>query len=147
MGKRIQRSEDVPTFRHTFAADPEDGHTDWVEMKAHFRLGDRDAINSHMFVPKTKFNPETGEDEMTGGMRLDTSLANVATLLRAIVAWGGEGFSTNGETDEITMETVAGLSEDDARELVKALQARNPKAVGPKEKASVETPATNTSEA
>jgi hypothetical protein len=63
------------------------------------------------------------------------------------VAWGGEGFSTNGETDEITMETVAGLSEDDARELVKALQARNPKAVGPKEKADAVTPATNTSEA
>jgi hypothetical protein len=150
MGKRIQRSEDVPTFRHTFAPDEPDesGHIniDWVEMRAHFRLGDRDAINSHMFVPKTKFNPETGEDEMTGGMRLDTSLANVATLLRAIVAWGGDGFTTDGSADEINMENVAGLSEDDARELVKALQARNPKAVGPKAPADAVTPATSTSD-
>jgi hypothetical protein len=149
MGKRIQRSEDVPTFRHSFAPDEPDEkgrvNIDWVEMKAYFRLGDRDAINSLMFVPKTKFNPETGEDEMTGGMKLDTSLANVATLRRAIVAWGGDGFETDGEMDEITLENVAGLGEDDARELVKALQARNPKAVGPKEKASVGTPATSTS--
>jgi hypothetical protein len=145
MGKRIQRSEDVPIFRHTFAADPEDGHIDWVEMKAYFRLGDRDAINSRMFVPKTKLNEETGEEEMTGGMRLDTSLANVATLLRAIVDWGGEGFTTDGKKDEISLENVAGLSEDDAKELVRALQVRNPKAVGPKGKAVEATPDTSTS--
>ena len=145
MSKRVQRSQDVPTFRHTFAPDPEDGHVDWVELKANFRIGDRDAINARMVSPEQKLNKETGEMEYTGGVKVDTSLANVATLLQAITAWGGEGFKTNGKLDPIDMDTVAGLSEDDATALVNAINARNPKAVGPKAPADSETTATSTS--
>ena len=139
MGKRIQKSVDVPTFTHRF----ENG--DWVEMKVGFRLGDRDAINASMFQPERKLNEKTGDLEYTGGVKLDTSLANVATLTRAITDWGGEGFETNGVKDEINMENVAGLDENDAKELLAALQARNPRPVGPKAPADSGTTATSTS--
>lgn len=131
MGKRIQRSADVPTFTFKFPADP-DGNVDWVELKSSFRLGDRDAINSRLVSPAQKENPETGEMEYTGGVTVDTSLANVATLLQAITDWGGAGFETEGARDSIDIDSVAGLDEDDAKLLVEAINARNPKAVGPK---------------
>jgi hypothetical protein len=144
MSKRIQKSSDVPTFTYQFAPD-ENGNVDWVEMKTSIRLGDRDAINSNMFKLEQKKNPETGELEYTGGMKLDTSLANVAALTRLIVKWGGDGFMTDGKLDEITLENVSGLSEDDSRELLAAINARNPKAIGPKAPAEPATPATATS--
>lgn len=141
MGNRIQRSQDVPTFRHPMS----DGSGDWVDMKTSFRLGDRDAINAHMVRAVVKVNPETGEEEMTGKVELDTSLANVATLKQAITAWGGDGFTTNGKVDDVTLENIAGLEEDDSKELLAALNARNPRAIGPKGKAKQATPAGNTS--
>lgn len=140
MGRRVVKTQDVPTFRHSFAAD-DDGNVDWVELKATFRAGDRDAINARLVTPEQKLNEETDEMEYTGGVKVDTSLANVATLLQAITDWGGKGF----EGDEINLDSVAGLSEEDSTELLKAINARNPKAIGPKEKAGKATPATSTS--
>ncbi len=141
MAKRIQRSADVPTFQHKFA------NGDWVELKSAFRIGDRDSINSRMVSPEQKLNQETGEMEYTGGVKVDTSLANVATLMQAIIAWGGADFTDDktGEPFEITMENVAGLSEEDATALIAAIDGRNPKPVGPKAPADSATPATSTS--
>jgi hypothetical protein len=140
MGSRIQKSQDVPTFTYTFESDGS-----WVEMKVSFRAGDRDAINSQMVEAIKKLNPKTGEEEYTGEVRMNTSLANVATLKQAIVAWGGPGFTTNGKPDEISLENIAGISEEDELELLNALNSRNPKAVGPKGKAGEETTATSSS--
>jgi hypothetical protein len=114
-------------------------------MKANLRLGDRDAINANLWTPEQKENEQTGELEYTGGMKLDTSRANVATLARVIVAWGGEGFETNGKIDPIDLDTVAGLFEDDAKELLSAIAARNPKPIGPKVPTAPATPDTSTS--
>jgi hypothetical protein len=129
--KRIHKNGDVPTTR----VDLEGG--DWVEGKTFLVLNDRDKINSGLMT----IDMETGE------AAVDTSKANVLTLLQTIVSWGGPGFCqidheaqesthTEGvgpcEPEPITAESISGLDETVARLLLKQFTAKHPRPVPPK---------------
>ncbi len=126
MAKRINRGK-VPTKR----VELENG--DWVVGKGLMTLRDREKVNSRLAVI----------DEDSGKVSLDTSKANTYTLMEMIVDWGGPGFCVldhevdgvpehdlgNGacRVEDIDEESIAGLDDETARDLVKAFTKR-PKA-------------------
>lgn len=105
---------------------------DWVDLRTSLRFGDRRAIEERLYGLRS---------DATGRVVLGTELhmaeANVETMLRSIVAWGGPGFCSKDEHPHdgdctprpITAENLDGLDETGERileEIVRRQRTHTP---------------------
>lgn len=110
------------------------GGGDWVKVRRWLTAQDRDEINAKM----TKIDMDKG----TGSV--DVSFSNRATVLQALVEWGGPGFcqdnheegddEVKGHTHKpvpITMDYLSLLPASDLQILVAYISRKNPRASGP----------------
>lgn len=91
------------------------GGGNWVELKNQLTLADKGAITGAM----TKVNVDGN-----GGAEavFDIGAANVVTLQRAIVAWGGPAL----DDKPVDRETLEALSDEAGQYLVDAVNEMNP---------------------
>jgi hypothetical protein len=134
MSRITRNAKDIPTFRIELPPTQDNPGPDWVVAKVALRIGDRDQVNANIVV----------QDEETGLARVDTSRVNANNLLASIVEWGGPGFtSPAGSIEPIDFATVAGLDENTAAYILKAIKTRNQRPVAPKDPANEATTVTS----